>query len=562
MEDRIFGRLNELNYRAATLSASRAGIRHNWEIDPLVPGEGDEPTLTVRVQVDRRIERVHCTLLEPEPLEVPLEIIRTEWDYLNWTYFQVWQGQLPAQSSGTLVQYKISAYESDNAVAIPADDSEIFSYLVGDGNPPAWAKEAIIYQIMPDRFHPGSGRKWNRTKGPDEIYGGTLRGIIEHLGYIQDLGFNCLWLNPFFPDKTHHGYHATDYFSVNPRLGTLDDIRELVQKCHQYGVNLLLDFVANHWSSEHPFFQAAQADPDSEYYSWFFWDEWPHHYETYFKVKELPKLNVEDPGVRSYLLETAKFWLDEIGFDGLRLDYAHGVSLNFWTWLRKEIKSVKPQAWLFGEVTDSPVHQLQFTGRFDGCLDFLLTQAFRDTFGTGRMSITQLDAFLEAQDNFFPPQFSRPSFLDNHDMNRFLHLAQGDRRKLKLAALCQFTLSGPPIVYYGTEVGVAQERSVHGSGSFGLAEARQAMLWGDDQDKDLHSFYHWLIHFRREHPVLSAGEKQTLTADDRHQIYAYKRYDSNNQIIIALNLSEETKIVNVEGHTFNLDPVSGHVQIL
>ncbi len=561
MEDKIFGKLNQLHYRAARMSESQSGIQHNWEIDPLVPGEGDEPTLTVKVQIDHRVDRVLCTLLEPKALDIPLELIRTEWDDLNWSYYQVWRGKLPAHSSGTLVRYKISAFRPEDAVAIPADDNVIFSYLVGWHHPPAWSQDAIIYQIMPDRFHPGPGRKWNQTKRPDEIYGGTLRGIIENLAYIQELGFNCLWLNPFFPDKTHHGYHATDYFNVNPRLGTLDDIRELVEKCHQNGIRLLLDFVANHWSSEHPFFQAAQTDPNSEYNSWFFWQEWPKDYETYFKVKELPKLNVADPGVRSYLLDSAKFWLDEIGFDGLRLDYAHGVSLNFWTWFRKEIKSIKAEAWLFGEVTDSPAHQLQFYGRLDGCLDFLLTQAIRNTFGSGRMSITQLDAFLEAQDRFFPPNFSRPSFLDNHDMNRFLHLARGDSRKLKLAALCQFTLSGPPIVYYGTEVGVEQEQPVHGPGSIGLAEARQPMLWGDSQDEDLLSYYRWLIHLRRERPVLSVGERQTLHADDQDRVFVYKRYDSTEQMTIALNLSEEMKIVEVEGHTFKLGPVSGDVHL-
>ena len=273
MEDRIFGKLNQLNYRAARLSESQAGIQHNWEIDPLVPGEGDEPTLTVRVQFDQRVEQVHCNVLEPERIEIPFELIKTEWDDLNWSYYHIWGGKLPPQSNGTLVRYKISAYRSGDAVAIPNDDNAIFSYLVGDANPPAWSQDAIIYQIMPDRFHPGAGRQWNRTKRPDEIYGGTLRGIIENLAYIQELGFNCLWLNPFFPDKTHHGYHATDYFSVNPRLGTLEDIHELVEKCHQNGIHLLLDFVANHWSSEHPFFQAAQADQKSEYSSWFFWQE-------------------------------------------------------------------------------------------------------------------------------------------------------------------------------------------------------------------------------------------------------------------------------------------------
>jgi cyclomaltodextrinase len=559
MDDRIFGDLNILTYRAARLGESQQGVRHNWEIDPLVPAEGDKPMLAVRVESDRSIERVSCIILEPEALEVPLKLIRTEWDDLNWSYCQIWQGRLPARRNGVLVRYKILAFRYDDEEPIPADDNSTFSYLVGDANPPGWSKDAIIYQIMPDRFHPGSEGTWRPAKSIQEIYGGTIRGIIENIDYIQDLGFNCLWLNPILPDKSHHGYHATDYFSVNPRLGTLKDIRELIQKAHERGMRVLLDFVANHWSSEHPYFQAALVDHESEYFDWFFWQEWPHRYETYFKVKELPKINVENPGVRAYLLEAALFWLREIDFDGLRLDYAHGVSLNFWTWFRKEIKTIKPEVWLFGEVTDSPARQLQFYGRLDGCLDFLLTRALRETFAFERMSLTQLDAFLDAHDRFFPANYSRPSFLDNHDMNRFQHLTGGDSRKLKLAALCQFTLSGPPIVYYGTEVGVSQERPVHSPGSSGLAEARQPMLWGDSQDRDLRDFYRWLIHFRREHPVLSSGQRKTLHVDDHDQTFVYKRMDATEQITIAFNLSDEIRVFEVEGHTFQLDPISGDI---
>lgn len=561
MDGWIFGDLNKVVHRAARLSKSRLGIRHNWEIDPLVPAPGDEPIITVRVELGQSIERVVCTLEAPEVRDVPLNLVKTEWDELNWSYCQLWQGQLPAWGEGELVQYRILAYSLGDSVPILADESAVFSYLVGETDPPRWSNEAIIYQIMPDRFHPGRGKGWKTVKNPNEICGGTIQGIIDHLDYIEDLGFNCLWLNPFFPDRTYHGYHATDYFDVNPRLGTLEDIRQLVDRAHERGIRLLLDFVANHWSNEHPFFKAAQADADSEYLPWFFWEEWPHRYETYFNVKELPKLNVEYPGVRSYLRGAATFWLSEIGFDGFRLDYAQGVSLNFWTWFKKEINSIKPEAWMFGEVTDSASRQLQFVGRMDGSLDFLLCQALRNTFADESMSLTQLNAFLEAHESYFPANFSRPSFLDNHDMNRFSHICGNDRRKLKLAALCQFTLTGPPIVYYGTEVGIKQERSVQGPGSRGHAEARQPMPWGDSQDHDLHAFYSWLIHMRRDHPVLARGERQTLHIDDQERTYVYKRFDAAEQATVAFNFSDGEKVVEVEGYTFQLPAYSGDIQI-
>jgi glycosidase len=422
-----------------------------------------------------------------------------------------------------------------------------------------------VYQIFPDRFYPGNGRDWNQTTDLDDIYGGTLRGIIEKLDYIADLGFNTIWLNPFFPDDTHHGYHATDYFAVNPRLGTLDDVRQLVSAAHQRGIRLLLDFVANHWSSEHPTFRAAQADRDSEYYDWYTWYNWPHDYKTFFGVKELPQINLEHRPAREHMLKAARYWLADIGFDGLRLDYVLGPSRDFWTELRAAAKAIRPDIWLFGEAVDAPDAQLKYEGRFDGNLDFLLAQAMRNTFGFGTMDVAAFDAFLTQHEAYFPPHFGRPSFLDNHDQNRFLWLAKGDTRKLKLAALCQFTLSGAPIVYNGTEVGVSQARDKEDRAGVGMAEVRQPMAWGAAQDQDLLDFYKWLIHFRRQHPVLRHGRHQTLHVDSAAGTYVYARMDETAVILVALNLSDQPHNVTVgvpgtnETHHFALPAWGGEV---
>src|SRR5690606_20496691 len=143
---------------------------------------------------------------------------------------------------------------------------------------------------------------WNAASRLSDIYGGTLRGVIDHLDYIAGMGFTAIWLNPFFPDDTHHGYHATDYFTVNPRLGTIDDMRELVDKAHERGIRLLLDFVANHWGSKHGSFQEARGNRLSPYYDWYYWKNWPEEYVAYFNVPDLPELNVNHPAVRDHLL--------------------------------------------------------------------------------------------------------------------------------------------------------------------------------------------------------------------------------------------------------------------
>ncbi len=495
MPDFIFGTLSSLERRVELIQKQTRGVVHGHQLDPLAPGPGDTPFVSVTVGLDIRVESVLCELLEPLVVSLPLQQIATDWDTMNWHYFQTWQCNLPSQAEGTIVRYKISAIPADGSDPIPADEGALFSYVVGNPVQPAWAEEAIIYQIFPDRFHPGNNREWNETKTLDEIYGGTIRGIIDNIDYVADMGFNCLWLNPFFPDLTYHGYHAVDYFSINPRLGTAADIHELVQQAHKRGIRILLDFVANHWGSKHPTFQAALKDLNSEYYNWYNWNEWPNEYETFFAVKDLPQINLNHKPARQHLLEATRYWLSEFDFDGFRLDYAPGPTHDFWVDFRKIVQKEKPDAWIFGEVTDTPETQLSYWGRLHGCLDFILLEALRHTFALGSMSLTEFDAFLEKHEAYFPTGFSRPSFLDNHDMDRFLWLAKGDRRKLKLAALCQFTLAGQPTVYYGTEVGVSQtDDMMPPGGPHDMAQARLPMRWGSEQDQDLRQYYRWLIH--------------------------------------------------------------------
>ena len=558
----FFGTLNTIDKRVANTRQRQRGVRHDNRLLPQAPRPAEPPTVVVTTELPHTIERVVCTIHEPEPQRVVLQPAGNDWDLLNWRYYQTWLGQLPAYAAGTTVLYTIVAYPAGGGEPLPADDGQTFSYLVGQPGPPLWAREAIIYQIFPDRFHPGPGRSWRKAQSMSDIHGGTLHGIVENLDYIAGLGFNCLWLNPFFPDESHHGYHATDYFSVEPRLGDMSIVRRLVDEAHARGIRVLLDFVANHWSSDHPTFQQARASRNSEYYHWYNWQEWPDHYETFFGVQQLPQVNLDHAAARDHMLRAAHFWLSDVGFDGYRLDYALGPSHDFWRAFRATVNEVRPDAWIFGEVVETPPVQMSYDGRLHGTLDFLLMQALRDTFAFRSNGVAAFDAFLNAHEQYFPSHFSRPSFLDNHDINRFLWLVDGDRRKLKLAALCQFTLSGPPIVYYGTEVGLSQERDIVQGQRHVLEEARQPMRWGTAQDADLRRFYRDLIQLRRAHPALWRGDRRTVYLDDAAGVYAYTRSDKHETIVVALNLGDHARHFRAAGRTFDLQPWRGDVQIL
>jgi cyclomaltodextrinase / maltogenic alpha-amylase / neopullulanase len=570
MSESLFGRMSNVEVRSVYAQQRLQGVQHRRRLSPGSPAAGQQPVASVIVGPELPVEEVVCLVTAPEAAVVPLYRVKIEWDLLLWGYYEVWEGALPANPAGSLVRYQIRAHDEDSGEYYWADDGAEYSYLVGDSGPPAWALPAIVYQVFPDRFSPGSGRNWNPTSTLSDIHGGTLRGIIDHLDYIANLGFTTIWLNPFFPDKTHHGYHATDYFAVNPRLGTNDDMRELVDQAHERGLRLLLDFVGNHWGSNHATFQAALSDRNSPYYDWYFWKKWPEEYLAYYNVPDLPKLNVNHPGVRDHLLRSVGYWLGEVGFDGLRLDHADGPTFDFWTDVRAVARSIKSDAWMFGEMTLPPDQQLVYAGLFDGTLDFLLCQAMRGTFGLGTMNLATFDAFLNRHEAFFPPNtaFSRPSFLDNHDMDRFLWLAKEDKRKLKLAALVQFTLSGAPIVYNGTEAGVTQSRSIHEAGSQGMEECRQPMLWGDEQDGDLYSYFWYLAHLRRDHPALWRGTRRTIHLDSTAQTYAYVREDGLDSVAVGINMSDQPRrfvVPYVDRGTvltFDLPPWSGDVAVV
>lgn len=567
MNETIFGSLSTPEKQIAYLKAQTAGVRHLNRLEPIAPTAVSTPLLTVTTSLPQRIERVECVLLEPETAVFPLQRTHIEWDILNWGYRATWQGHLPAYADGTLVRYQIRAIPADGGAPILADNGATFAYLVGDWPTPDWAREAIVYQVFPDRFNPGNDHSWNHTNHLSDIFGGTLRGITEKLDYIADMGFNVIWLNPFFPDLTHHGYHATDHFSVNPRLGSMADMEELIAHCHRRGIRLLLDFVANHVGSTHPAFQDALADWDSPYHDWFLWRHWPDDYVAYYEVKELPELNTENPDVRDYLFRSASFWL-ETGLDGLRIDYTLGPSHDFWTALRAAVQRVKPDAWLFGETVHTPTTQMSYDGRFHGNLDFLLTQALRDAFAFNSMNVAEFDAFLNLHEAYFPPHVSRPSFLDNHDMNRFLWIAGGDARKLKLAALCQFTLPQPPVVYNGTEVGLSQQRAIGDPDSHGMEECRLPMPW-DNPNEDVRDWFRRLAHLRRQHPAIRQGQRTTLQVDAATNTYAYAINgsainDGIETLLVAFNLSDAPQSIALPApyaHTFHLPPWSGDWRI-
>lgn len=556
MNDFIFGSLATDDLRRARALSLKAGVVHNFKRLPFDPQPNQTVELMLSSGPSHPGERawVYWTVDGSDPVgeggacangfALPMQRTETVWDVELWGYITYFNVALPGSLAGTVVRYRLSV-EVFGKGEIFADGGAYHAFYVDEDPLPDWTRDAQVYHIFVDRFNPGQGHGW---KTPDNLlgfFGGRLDGVTEKLDYIKGLGFNTLWLSPIFPSPSHHGYDATDLFEIEPRLGTKADLKRLLDEAHHRQMCVLLDFVPNHWSNLHSSFQDAIRNPNSSYRDWYNFKQYPDDYEAFFGVKELPQVNLRHPEARQYMLDAVKYWLD-FGADGYRLDYAIGPAPDFWADFRRVTRAAKPDCWTFGEIVDPPDVQMSFAGLLDGSLDFVLLEALRQSLAFGRWTGDQLAGFLLKHEAYFPSDFSRPSFLDNHDMNRILWAVQGDTRRLRLAALCQFTLSGPPIVYYGTEVGLSQERDVR-QDKFGKPEeARLLMTWdAERQDQGLMVFYRRLSEIRQQCECLRRGDFSIISSSAETIIYA--RQAGAQRCVVALNLADRERQVRLPG---------------
>ena len=365
----------------------------------------------------------------------------------------------------------------------------------------SWFSEAVIYHIFIDRF---AGYDPDKDWKKPEFMGGNLKGIEEKAGYLSQLGINTLWISPFYETDAYHGYHITDFFKPDLRFGSTGDIRDLLDIFHRKSIRILADFVPNHCSMHHPYFQSALHDKNSKYRRWFYFNRWNEKYATFLHVRELPKLNLDNPETRSHIIEAAKYWLS-LGFDGFRLDHAIGPSYDFWKSFSTVIRESSSDAVLIGEawLEDIPFRHLKTLGIhnkyvrwlrgfrigdlhdeyknvLDGILDFYFRHRITEYIAwkpAYEKYSEQLKQSMVDHYSLFPEGFYLPSFIDNHDMNRFMFDAGQNKDKLKAALAFQFSLPQPPIIYYGTETALSHTESINGHVPFSDLQVRKPMPW-------------------------------------------------------------------------------------
>jgi alpha-amylase len=445
----------------------------------------------------------------------------------------------------------------------------------------AWWRDRTFYEVFVRSFADSDG---------DGI--GDLRGLIEKLDYLNDgdpstttdLGVTALWLMPVTESPSYHGYDVTDYKAIEADYGSADDFRALMTAAHARGIDVIVDLVLNHTSVDHPWFQDAQT-PGSGHDDWYVWstgskppfagptgnavwhkdgDRW--YYGSF--DTSMPDLNLRNPEVTAAVDDVARFWLDDLGVDGFRLDAARhliedGKTLQntpeTFAWLaafRDRVHADKPGALVLGEDWDPTVISSRYVR--EGSLDMDFEFDFADAVGG---SIRSHDAGSyraaerEIQDGYPPDGFG--TFLSNHDQNRILTQLGGDLPAAKLAATTLFTSPGVPFVYYGEEIGMTGAKPderirtpMRWDATAATAGFTTAKPWeplSDDpattsvaqesaDPSSLLSTYRDLIRLRIANPALSHGDWTPVDTKDR-AVNAYVRQADGESVLVVANLS-------------------------
>lgn len=402
---------------------------------------------------------------------------------------------------------------------------------------PDWAKNAVVYQIFPTRFATTEDvpdKLW--YKAPiawNDDLKGNLRGIIEHIPYLKELGVDVIYMTPIFRSNTSHKYDTIDYYAVDPSLGDENDLHELVDKAHANGMRVMLDGVFNHTSPDFFAFKDIKKNgKKSEYYDWYYLDsddisfgsrtEKPS-YQSFAYVGMMPKLNLSNPETADYVTGVACHYIKEFGIDGWRLDVADEIGHSFWKKFRKAVKAVNPDALLVGEVWHFSPDFLQ-GDEWDSVMNYAFYKNIGEMICEGHITPS---GFL-SQQGFLNGEYHSAvlpvlwNLIDSHDTSRFLYRAGGDKRKLALAAAFQMLTPGTPFIYYGDEVAMTGGDD---------PDNRRGMLWDDSkQDKDMYHWYQRLTYFRHTINALTQGDYLRVDADDEKGLLEY--HLSSGEVLI------------------------------
>ncbi|MFY9174132.1 MAG: glycoside hydrolase family 13 protein [Peptococcia bacterium] len=481
--------------------------------------------------------------------------------------------------------YQLTVYKEGNSVV---------------GN---WFIDGVVYHIFVDRFYNGNENglvsnpkkgsllhgQWNDTPvylrdkegriARWDFFGGNLAGVRKKLPYLRDLGVTTIYLSPIFLAPSNHKYDTADYLRIDPMFGDIEDFRELCRDAAQIGIYIILDGVFSHTGSDSVYFnkegnypeKGAYQSPDSPYYSWYRFSNYPHQYECWWGIDTMPNVNEMEPSYRDFILHNEnsviRYWMKE-GARGWRLDVADELPAQFLRELYATVKEMDGEAVVIGEVWEDASNKVSygeqryyFAGdQLDGVTNYPFRRALLD-FMLGQTGVLDLHYELMSLAENYPAANLAASLniLGSHDVPRVLTLlGLGNyipqlteeewehfrlspeqrslaKARLKLLSLFQFTSPGVPCIYYGDEVGLEGYRDPYNRGTY---------PWGQE-DQELLEWYKEISHLRRERPILRQGDWYSLgleLVEDNpgSRVFAFRRR-LTGQVAIALFNPDEAR---------------------
>ncbi len=409
---------------------------------------------------------------------------------------------------------------------------------------PEWAKNKVVYQIFPSRYASSKSvpaSKWYQAPiGHKADLQGDLRGIIEHLDHLQDLGIDVIYMTPIFKSESSHKYDIIDYYQIDPSFGTEADLAELVEKAHAMGMRVVLDGVFNHTSPKFfAFSDIQEKGENSKYKDWYYIDSFPlkaergkkPNFKCFAYYGGMPKLNLQNPETAEYFIQVGKYWIENCGIDGWRLDVGDEISHSFWKKYRAAIRAVKPDALIVGEIW-------HFAGDFlegdewDSVMNYAFFLSTKKLVADESISVPQ---FVENMDYLKGNLNSKAysvlwNLIDSHDTARFLHICGEKKEKLRLAAALQLLLPGMPMIYYGDEYGMT------GGGD---PDCRRGMFWDEArQDLETYAWYKTLIRVRKEYPVITEGKEVLRWCDDKKGVLVLTKELDGKKMTLLIHVKD------------------------
>lgn len=442
---------------------------------------------------------------------------------------------------------------------------------------PEWVSDTVWYQIFPERFcngnpdiNPPFTKRWGEPDKPVnfmDYYGGDLRGIINKLEYLHDLGITGIYMTPICKSRSNHKYDITDYLTIDPAFGTAEDMRELVEKSHELGIRVMMDGVFNHSSVMfHPWRDVVKKGPDSKYYDWFMINKWPFekngvcntrkgNYYSFAFVDAMPKLNTNNPEVIKYFVQVCMKWVKTFDIDGIRFDVIDETSHEFCRALRKNLKKIKPDIFLLGESWHDSLPWLTGT-ELDSVMNYPLKDSINSFWLNPDSCYKTFEHAVNRCYSLYMQQTNRVLFnlLDSHDTERLItSLGNQDLFLQQMAVI--FTMPGTVCIYYGTEIALEGGHD---------PDCRRCMPWSHIEKGEythITDKIKSLISMRKNQSSLRSAAYSFTHEYDNPRIISYDRYDVptdktfeknpcrfSTTVSVILNCSDKPEGINTLDH--------------